>query len=77
MNLLHEPALLAITCIALLGAWTLGFYTRRIYGLCSKIYWHRKLKICWRYKATGRRENRDGTVSDFCQRCGHPYGYHQ
>lgn len=35
-----------------------------------------KAGICFRYQPTGIIENRDGTISDFCRKCGHPYGYH-
>lgn len=34
-----------------------------------------KMTLC-EYEATGRIENRGGTVSDFCRKCGEPCGYH-
>lgn len=61
-------------------AFTAGVIAGRVYprlwGFARKVYWHRKRGICWRYKSTGCLENRDGTVSYFCSRCGHPFGYH-
>lgn len=35
------------------------------------------MKTCWRYLPTGRHELRDGTLSDYCRRCGKPSGYHR
>jgi len=64
------------TTLLILGAYALGLWTPRIYGHLRSVYWHLRLGICFQYLPTGIRENRNGTVSDFCQRCGHPYGYH-
>ena len=58
-------------------SYCLGFYSKRLFGVGKSIYFHLKHKICFRYKPTGYRETRDGTNSDFCQRCGHPAGYHR
>lgn len=55
----------------------LGRYSFRIQGFVGKVYYYHKHKICWHYRGTGKLENRNGTVSEFCVRCGHPYGYHQ
>lgn len=41
-----------------------------------KAYWHLKTGTCFRFKGTGKRENRDGTVSEYCIRCNQPRGYH-
>lgn len=32
--------------------------------------------LCRPFNGTGRREVRDGTLSEFCVKCGDPYGYH-
>lgn len=56
--------------------WLFGFYTRRAYGIARAVFFKLKIGVCFRYKPTGFRVNRNGTVSDFCQRCGHPQGYH-
>jgi hypothetical protein len=34
------------------------------------------LTFCEGFVGTGRRENRQGTISEFCTRCGDPHGYH-
>ena len=34
------------------------------------------LGICFRYRGRGYMETIDGTMSEFCDRCGHCYGYH-
>lgn len=53
-----------------------GLATPRARYFVRKVYIHRKYGICWNYQPTGYRENRNGTYSDFCKRCGHPAGYH-
>lgn len=53
-----------------------GFYAKRIYQVCRSIRSHFKYGVCFRYRPTGKREWREGTISDFCRRCGHPAGYH-
>ena len=58
------------------AAYIAGLKTHRTYGLARHVYYHLKHGICFRYKPTGYIETRDGTVSDFCQKCGHPHGYH-
>lgn len=66
----------AIFAAGLLVGYIAGRCYWRVRSFCGHVYWHRKLGICWRYVPTGYRENRGGTISDFCQRCGHPAGYH-
>lgn len=57
-----------------------GIVSTRLYlwlePRCISAYRKWRAGICLRYLPTGVRENRDGTISDFCQRCGHPAGYH-
>lgn len=62
--------------LAVAVAFLAGLYAPRARCFASKVYWHTKLGICWRYLPTGYRETRNGTNSDFCRRCGHPAGYH-
>lgn len=62
--------------VCLTIGFVLGFYIRRLYGFARDIYWHLKVGTCFRYQATGYRETRGGTNSDFCRRCGQPAGYH-
>jgi hypothetical protein len=57
-------------------AFLLGIFWKTIINKLKHIYLHLKLGICFRYKGTGIRETRNGTNSEFCIRCGHPYGYH-
>lgn len=71
-----DPVRFVVVMSITAGVYLLGFWTCRIYGELQHVYYHLKLGICFRYKATGRREYRAGTVSDFCQRCGQPAGYH-
>lgn len=57
-------------------AYILGFYSRRIYAIGMSAYRKLKYGTCFRYLPTGRLEDRNGTMSDFCRRCGQPAGYH-
>lgn len=54
----------------------LGRCSFRIEGFIRKVYHRYRLRICWRFHGTGVIENREGTISEFCITCGHPYGYH-
>jgi len=65
-----------MTATLLAAAYLAGLWTPRIYGFLRHVYLHLKHGICFRFKGTGRRELRMGTLSEFCQRCGHPHGYH-
>lgn len=70
-----------IWIIVVIAAYLMGLKTLRLYGYVRYLYYHLKLGICFRYLPTGKRETRGGTRggtrSDFCQRCGHPAGYHK
>jgi len=63
------------TVIWLVGFAT-GLHVRRILKVIAHSYGLWKHGVCFRYKPSGVRENRNGTVSDFCLRCGNPGGYH-
>ena len=63
--------------VIFLSGLLIGWYAPRAYGFCINVYYKLKHGICFRYLPTGNLENRDGTISDFCRRCGHPEGYHR
>ena len=66
------PALALSFCVGCI----LGRVSFRVQGFARNVYYHTTLGICWRYRPSGYRQLRDGTVSDFCLRCGHSAGYH-
>ena len=65
-----------LVLFAIVFAFLCGRGSWRLQGAIRSAYYRHKHGICNNYMPTGRRENRKGTISDFCVRCGHPAGAH-
>lgn len=48
---------------------------RELDALVAEQFFPGKYKLCV-YEGHGYTENREGTISDFCKKCGDPCGYH-
>lgn len=53
-----------------------GWYAERAARRAVRVLRRWRIGACSHYVATGRIEWRAGTLSDFCQRCGHARGTH-
>ena len=62
--------------ICFLCGFIVGLHIRRVSYLIKKTTSKLRRGICLRYQY-GPRVWRDGTLSNFCLRCGHPYGAHE
>lgn len=66
--------------LILLGAVAVLMLRKPLRFICAwlKVI-RRRLKtgVCFRYQRSGKRERRNGLISDYCLRCGHAGGEHR
>ena len=60
----------------IIAGFMIGFNWMALVRSIKSTFRKLRMGICFRY-LEGPRENRNGTISNFCLRCGHPYGYHK
>lgn len=68
---------LALIAVVFVGGFYIGEHRSRWVSKFQRWRRMRKMGICFNYQGKGYRETIDGTSSEFCTHCDHPYGYHQ
>jgi len=67
--------LLIAALFSLIGYWV-GAYWPKHWHWIRSVWRKYRMGICFNYRGKGHIENINGTLSDYCQNCGHPAGYH-